>query len=226
MKHRGMEKLGVLQRQYHRNNPWRLNEKGLFVPHSYDPTKTEGLSWWDDFGFILNKRRVMVWWQHPRQSYFDEIENLAVMEAGPEPTTDVFGVVTKHYKSVGKSRKKVVSYESSATPDQWSEYFTESDEICDELLATQSDCVIKPSWFRTRLNWATGVDLVAPFEVRNEADITQVAEFTRALLLGKTSLQEAFPNYSYSNADWVAEQINFGESSGDSGVHALRVAHF
>jgi hypothetical protein len=68
------------------------------------------------------------------------------------------------------------------------------------------------------------VDLVAPFEVRNEADIAQVAEFTRALLLGKTSLQEAFPNYSYSNVDWVSEQINCGESSGDSGVHAHRVA--
>lgn len=120
----------------------------------------------------------------------------------------------------------MVSYESSPTTEEWSEYFTESDEICDELLATQSDCVIKPSWFRTSLNWATGVDLVAPFEVRNEADIAQVAEFTRALLLGKTSLQEAFPNYSYSNIDWAAEQLKFGEPSVAVGAHAHRVAHF
>ena len=66
MKSQKFEKLGRAQKQYHRNRPWGLSSSGLYVPHDYSEKTGADLSWWDDVGFILNKRRVIVWWQHPR----------------------------------------------------------------------------------------------------------------------------------------------------------------
>lgn len=60
MKDPRQERLGRLQREYHRHHPWRLGPGGLFVPHSYAEVKPDALSWWDDVGFILNGRRVIV----------------------------------------------------------------------------------------------------------------------------------------------------------------------
>jgi len=47
---------------------------GLFIPHTYpDP---QALSGWDDVGFILNHRRVMVWWVHPPLLWNLDIKNV------------------------------------------------------------------------------------------------------------------------------------------------------
>ena len=88
MKDQRQERLGRLQREYHRNHPWRLGPSGLFVPHSYTEVKQDALSWWDDVGFILNRRRVIVWWRHPRHVYRDAIEELAQEQTGEFPFDD------------------------------------------------------------------------------------------------------------------------------------------
>ena len=59
MKNRKQELLRRMQRQHHRNHPWRLQHGGLYIPHSYEEKLPDALSWWDDVGFILNKRRVI-----------------------------------------------------------------------------------------------------------------------------------------------------------------------
>lgn len=66
----------------HRITPWRLAQ-GLYIPHSYPGSKP--LSWWGDVGFVLNGRRVMVWWVHPRRKYLDEIEARVMRDAEPMP---------------------------------------------------------------------------------------------------------------------------------------------
>ena len=106
-----LERLRRLQRQYHQSNPWRLSQGGLYIPHSYTERKPDNLSWWDDVGFILNGRRIIVWWQHPRYVYSNAIEELAWKEAGDGPQDNwITDGATKNYKKVGKSRKKIVSY--------------------------------------------------------------------------------------------------------------------
>lgn len=47
MKDPRQERLGRLQRKYHRTHPWRLGPGGLFVPHSHAEIKPDALSWWD-----------------------------------------------------------------------------------------------------------------------------------------------------------------------------------
>lgn len=123
MKNKKQELLGRMQRQYHQKHQWRLNKDGLYIPHSYAETKLESLSWCDDVGFILNDRRVIVWWQHPRYIYSSVIEEQSRDRIGPNPQDEwLFEAATTNFKPVGKSRTKVVSY-TSRRPSASYDYF-------------------------------------------------------------------------------------------------------
>jgi len=86
MKIARLEHLRRRRREYtQQSNPWRLSYGGLHIPHSYKNVKPESLSHWDDVGFILNGRRIIVRCRHPRHVYFDAIDEKAWQEAGPSP---------------------------------------------------------------------------------------------------------------------------------------------
>lgn len=206
MKDHRQERLGRLQREHHRNHPWRLGPGGLFVPHSYAEVKQDALSWWDDVGFILNRRRVIVWWRHPRHVYRDAIEELAQEQAGEFPFDDWLtqGAIP-NYRKVGRSRKKIVSYTCRPPSEASRAYFQHLQAMEQELSAQGIDCDVHPSSKRKRLSWATGLDLVAPLEVRNEQELAVVADLARSLLLGRTTLEREFADYCYDKAIWLSE---------------------
>ncbi len=209
MKNAKFELFARMQRQYHRSNPWHLSGSGLYIPHSYTDTPPGSLSWWDDVGFILNKRRVIVWWQHPRQAYADAIGEQSGQEAGDGPLDDRFiQGATKNFKRVGKSksRKKLAGYTCAPLSPERRAYYDLLQTIHTRLSSQGIDLDISPSWSRERLNWAMGVSLVAPLEVRNEAELAAVADLARRLMLGKTTLGLEFAGYCYGRADWLAEQ--------------------
>ena len=111
-----LDRLAQLQRRYHRSHQWRLSQCGLFILHSYSNMTPASLSHWDDVGFILNGRRIMVWWQHPRHVSANALEEMAWQEVGNGPDDNwLFEGGTRNYKRVGTSRKKLVSY-TSRTP--------------------------------------------------------------------------------------------------------------
>lgn len=192
-------------RQYHRNHQWRLSG-GLFIPHAYPEPQT--LSWWDDVGFILNGRRVIVWWQHPRWVYRCEIERRAMAEV-PEPSApdrrwSEPGIAD--YRKLGRSRKKVVSYSMPDISPEWVAYYEAVDQREAELMRSGIDYSVAPSVRIEQLAWATGVSLVAPIEVRNEAEVRALAALARRLLRREAALADIFPGYRYSTDDWVLEQ--------------------
>lgn len=207
MKNAGLERLGRMQRQYHRHHPWRLSQGGLFIPHSYAETRPDSLSWWDDVGFILNGRRVIVWWRHPRHIYSDAIEEQSWKEAGDSPGDDwLFDGCTTNYQRVGKSRKKISSYTCREPSEEQSRYYDKLRELRDRLSAEGIEFNVTPEWKRERLSWALGVSLVSPMEVRNETELAIVAKLARRLLLGQTTLEAEFPGYRYGKADWLRER--------------------
>ncbi|WKU20185.1 hypothetical protein [Advenella alkanexedens] len=65
---------------------------------------------------------------------------------------------------------------------------------------------MKPRWQRECLSWATGVDLVAPLEVRNETELENVTDLANRLLRGQTTLENEFPGYAYGREQWLQEQ--------------------
>lgn len=207
MKNKKYELFGRLQKQYHRNHPWRLSRGGLYIPHAYHEMAQDGLSWWDDVGFILNGRRVIVWWRHPRKLYEDAIDEQAWQEAGPGPERDwpLTAGATKNYRKAGASRKKLVSYTMPEQSEERTQYYGLLQTIGQRLATEGIDLEVAPTWRTERLKWATGVSLVAPLEVRNESELADVAALARRLVLHSTSLEAEFPNYRYSREDWLKE---------------------
>ena len=198
-----------MQRQYHRSNPWRLSGKGLYIPHSYAEKDPDSLSWCDTVGFILNKRRVIVSWQHPRHLYADAIYNHSCQQAGKAPQDHwLIQNSIKSYKIVGKSnsRKKLVGY-ICANPSLESMAYHEKLRSIRDLLSSEGiDFDVFCSWDRERLNWAMGVNLIAPLEVRNEQELSVVADLARRLMIGQTTLEAEFPGYCYDRVKWLSEQ--------------------
>lgn len=204
MKNPYQEHLRRLMRQYHRHHPWRLGN-GLFIPHVYpDPKK---LSWWDDVGFILNGCRIMVWWIHPRMKYADAIADLAYEEAGDPPPrcTDIFEFSEKQWKKVGRSRKKVVGYQLSPTPDIQQAYYTKLRSIEARMESKGIDLVVHPTISVETLSWCRGISLCIPIDVRNKEDIVALATLARRLIKGETTLTAEFPGYQYGREDWLSE---------------------
>ena len=207
MKNAKHEKLGRMQRQYHRHHPWRLSQGGLFIPHSYEETKPDGLSWWDDVGFILNERRVIVWWQHPRQIYSDVIDDQSVEETGDDPGDNwLSDGSTTNYRQIGKSRKKIVSYTCRQPSPEQQKYYDTLRENRERLSRDGIDFEVTTTWKRERLSWATGVSLVAPLEVRNKIELSLIAQLARRLILRHTTLEAEFSDYQYNKTDWLRDQ--------------------
>lgn len=206
MKIKRLERLRESQIQYHRTNQWRLSEGGLYIPHLYTETKQDYLSYWDDVGFILNGRRIIVWWRHPRYVYLNEVEDRSYLEAGENPGDNwLTDGAIKNYKIVGKSRKKLVSYSCREPSTEQSAYYKKRREEQEKLQKEGIDFDVSFSWKWERLNWAMGVSLVAPVEVRNEKELAQVADLSKRLILGKTTLMAEFPGYRYGKKEWLSE---------------------
>ena len=209
MKNPHYEYLGRRMREYHRTHQWRLSEGGLYVPHAYWDMGPESLSSWDDVGFVLNGRRIIVWWQHPRRIYGEAISSMAWEEAGDGPRDNwLFEGATKNYKMVGKSskRKKLSSFISRAPSEAQTQYYAKLRQIEERLALVGIELSIQPSWKWERLTWAMGVSLVAPMEVRNEKELAKVARLARDLILQKTTLAREFPDFVYDRASWLRDQ--------------------
>ena len=209
MKNPHYESLGRRMREYHRTHQWRLSEGGLYIPHAYWNMGPDSLSYWDDVGFILNGRRVMVWWRHPRDIFKEAVCSMAWEEAGDGPQDCwLFEGGTQNYKMVGKSgrRKKRSSYTSGEPSEAQRQYYAKLFQIEARLMRDGIDLEVRPSWKWERLSWAMGVTLVAPLEVRNEQEVAEVAHLARNLILHKTTLSQQFPGFVYDRASWLRDQ--------------------
>ena len=206
MKNTRFERFGRLQRQFHRNHPWSLSQGGLEIPYSFAERAPDSLSYDEDVGFILNTRRVIVCWRHPRCVYRSAIAAQSWAEAGEGPDDDwMTEGGTTHYRKVGASRKKIVGYTSRQPSEEQVLYYALLDDIQKRLTTDGIDLDVPASWKRKRLPWVTSITLTAPLEVRNEADLAVVAQLARRLILGQTTLNDEFPGYRYSRADWLRE---------------------
>ena len=85
------------------------------------------------------------------------------------------------------------------------QYYDAIDAMANKLQRDGIDFDVRASWYRKRLSWATGVELVAPLEVRNKEELKVVANLARRLLRGETSLDLEFPNYCYDKNHWLAD---------------------
>ena len=200
MKNPHKERLYHRMRQYHRHHQWRL-DNGLMIPHMYP--NPINLSWWDDVGFILNGRRIMVWWVHPRMQSAD----LAWQEAGDPPfySADLLEASEKQWKKVGRSRKKVTSYLMRQTPDAQRAYYDKLSGIKMRLQSEGIDLAVRPSLSVKILPWCRGISLCVPIEVRDKKELRELAALAKRLIKGETTLSKEFSGHQYGREDWLLE---------------------
>lgn len=203
MKNPRKEQARRFQQQFHRTHPWRLVD-GLCIPHSY-PGQCM-LSWWGDVGFILSGRRVMVWWEHPRMRYVDEIRKLARELAGAQPNLLMQRIEQPFWKRVGQSRKKVVAYQVGDSSAEERAYFEKIEAAECRLRKEGIDYSVHPHATVRWFSWGIGVELCARMEVRNIQEIQVLAAAAKRLLAGKVTFEEAFPGGSYDRNSWLAEE--------------------
>lgn len=213
MKNPRMERLALLQRQCFRRYPWRLLQDGIMPVDSYEGRDPESLSYHEEVGFILNRRKIYVIWRHPRYQYYWAINTQALLEAGDSPQDWLQGWMdsgTKEYRRVGKLRKKHSGWTTlGGVPEKSAKEKIYDDRLRDitRRLSTEGiDREFTASWKWTRRSGAMLVELAAPMEVHNEADLASVALLARRLMLGQTTLEAEFPGYRYTRADWLREQ--------------------
>lgn len=206
MKNPTQELFGQMQKQHHRHEPWLSHYGGLYLPHSYKDTKKDALSWWTDIGFVLNGRRVIVWWEHPRSIYADAINDLAWSMAAPYPSGNwITDGATKLWAPVGESRKRHIGFESKPPSSEQESFYDRLAQIEQRLYAEGIEHEVTPHWERARLSWAIGVELVVPIEVKSDHDAASIADLARRLIAGKTALDREFPNYKYDRGQWLKE---------------------
>ena len=211
MKNSHLERLRRKMREYHRHHPWGL-DGGLFIPHEYPEGKANKLSWWDDVGFILNGRRVIVNWLHPRRAYLDAIEQQAFDDVPAPSTPSTFEKFlsgqepgTKHWRKLGRSRKKVIAETMPNTADEWIAFYDAVNAREDELGRVGIDLEVIPSMRIGLCSTATTIDLVAPMEVRSKEDIRTLAMLAKRLLKRETTIADEWPGYSYGRDTWLSE---------------------
>lgn len=211
MKNKNFEAMGRRMREYHRHHPWRLSAGGLYIPHAYSDMTPESLTHWDDVGFILNGRRFIVWWQHPRTVYRDAIEAHAFEEVGPSPDWNLFDGATTMYKKVGKSgkRKKPIGCRSREISDERLAHHANLRSSIERFSREGIELEIRPSWTWRRLSWAMAVSVVAPIEVRNEQDLAKLAFLAKRLVRRETTLAREFPDAVYDRSSWIQDQASY-----------------
>ena len=188
---------------WHRHN--QLTPLGNALIHCYDNHQHE-MGWWDDVMFRLGGQVICVWWTHPRMQFADQTNEMAHNLMPPSPPWNL-GSGTPNYKRLGKNkkRKKIVSYTmDSPTPGTWKEWSAECDKKTEEVRRT-TDLVIRPSMKVEQLNWCRGVSLCVPEEAIDAVSVEKMAEIAKQLLRGETTLEELYPDYTYTRHDYEAD---------------------
>ena len=206
MKSRHAETLRRARKKYHQTDYENNFQNGILARHLYDAQNPLMLTWWDDVTLIINNYRVAVAWTHPRQSYRDEIKQQASQNtAHLSMRNSALDNATPEYVKVGASRKKLVAWSTGSIVNQeWVEAF----DMEVEKISNGSDYLITPSIKVTWFKWCRYVDICAPIEVRNEENLVQLARLVKKLLKHETTLDQEFPNYTYTKENWLKDALN------------------
>lgn len=208
----------------HKNNHLQTCFKnGILTWHVYPDQKTDSLSWWDDFEFIVNDYRVSVVWCHPRQAFREFIEREAiemVVKDYPELPIGNEMLELKQkpiFKKIGRSRKKVKWFECTPIAEN---DFLERVREKEREIEVSTDFHAKPSF---DITWAKRSRLVVaciPIEIHNESDLITLASIIRRLIKRDTTINDLFPQYRYTRSEWKNEEQSRGMN--EFHVHLIR----
>ena len=190
--------------------PWRHNHEktalGNVLYHSYDEGPRD-FGWWDDVAFKFGSQIVHVWWGHPRMAFADKTAEIADDSIPSlDEEWDLSGGV-KNCKMLGKNkkRKRHVSTTMPSFKTRRQERYEQVRAATAELRTT-TDLEIKPHMKIVQLAHGRGISLCAPIEAVDAESVEQIAEITKMILRGETTLDEMFRGYTYNKQNWAHDK--------------------
>lgn len=204
MKNKSVERLKKAAKLHQKSARRGYQRNGIRIYHSYDNLDPERLSWWDDVSFILNDYSVFVSWVHPRMVYQDLLQDKAHQHVADLYTVGRFDTSVPIYKKVGRSRKKISSWELNC--DDKNDWF-DAYKAEYERLSRESRLSVSPFMSARWANTGRFVEICIPVEVRNENDLLFLANMVKRLLKRETSLEKEFPGYAYQWEQWQADML-------------------
>lgn len=185
---------------------WTFVNK-IYCHHSFENITPNDLTWWADFGFMLNNYYVSVAWEHPRMQYSDQINNAAseqVQHLYDEDSADnIFNDAKPIYIKVGKSRKKISSYirEGSNSKNLWFKAL----QAAKDKLKKEADFIITPNIKVEWVAYGKDVTICAPVEIRTIEDVALLSLIIKRLLKYEININEAFNANSYTRKNWLSD---------------------
>lgn len=204
MKNRFFELQKHRARQYHRQSSSHFVD-GIISWHLYDQMESDRLSFWDDAVFIVNDYRVALFWTHPRYHYNILLEDEAKKRVEHlRPDIDPFENLTPNYQRIGQSRKKIVSWTSQ--PNALLTQYYELLAVAKRQVESEVSFEVRPSLKIAWYNWAKGMELCLPFEVRSVGDLKALTKIARRLVRRETTLEAECGDYVYTQSDWLKDR--------------------
>jgi hypothetical protein len=198
-----IERQKIRARQYHRQKCDHFTD-GIIVRHLYEQMRPDTLTFWDDAVFIVNDYRVALSWIHPRFRYKELIEEEARNRIENQlPDVDLFANAVSNYKRVGRSRKKIVS--STCVSDDQMRVYYDLLRTTESVVEKEVPFIVEPFMKIKWYDWAKGVELCLPFEVRSVGDLKVLTEIARSLVMRKTTIKDLCGSIVYTQADWLRD---------------------
>ena len=177
--------------------------QGVYCHESFKYEKDAKLTWWSDFGFMLNNRYINVDWIHPRMGYYDliEMESHKQVQHLYNDHESLIHEGPSTYRRVGKSRKKILLQSMNIPDSPWRNAL----RATKQRLNKEADFNIKPTinieWFYN----CRSLSICAPVEIRSFQDVVSLSHLIKRILKHELTLEEAFPKYEYTRSDWLRD---------------------
>jgi hypothetical protein len=216
MKNTHVEHLKRCAKNYHRTRRGDCFQNGMLIFHEYAGLLPDRLTWWDDVTFVMNDYRVALAWTHPRMAYDDAIDTETDRLTADLPHENILREGSPVYRKIGRSRKKIIHTVYEPPPEtDWYENW----QLVRRQVMQSAGTKIQPSLNTRWCQYSRLINLCAPLEVRNEADLSGLVAITKRLLKHELTLSDVFPGYRYTRADW--ERENLHTAGADFHVHKL-----
>lgn len=173
----------------------------LYKDENGKPLKEKG--YWDDVGVFSGSIFNSICWVHPRYAFEEEIRHKSYDRLYDSDVEKWFNSFVPQYKKVGKSRKKVVSYQSPDIEEPTTPVKTHKEAFDEELAETSyvQKCFIKVNMYKT----SRCIEVCYPIEVINEESLKAMADEVMGYIHDYSKFYEKYGDFVYGVNEYKQE---------------------
>lgn len=191
-------------KQFCNSNCYRTKQK-LYSDRLFESSNSKPKQW-DDFSFRIGQRVYSIAWISPSMLYEEECESVAFEQVGTPAPKQPETAIPVH-RAVGKSRKKIVAYQSNILSGYDPDYFDRVHAVAEEI-KIHGDVSISP-YLKTRFGYSSVlVDCCFEYQWATLDELESLKNILILLLTGKETLDTIGKSNLFSKCDWIARKTD------------------